>query len=423
MEEHDGGHHRGSECDGEMMPEPLHRTIVAVDIAGFAREDRTDQDRVRLRAAMYDLLDEAFTGRGIAAGRRAVMDVGDGTAILVDPDVPKNWLLALMPGLADRLAERNAGLAEPAQLRLRVVVHAGEVLHDEHGYAGAAILVAFRLLNAEFVRAGLAWTDAPLILAVSEAVYRGVVDSGYAGVDPASYRPVQLTSRDRQARAWCCLPGLTGPPAGPQPAAPPSPTPAAGRADSHYRSILLVDIENYGSRPDTVKGRLRHALRSMLLESIAAAGIGPEQHDPPGDQGDGLHVLFGPNVAKNRLIHPLVPRLAARLGRHNAHVPERERLRLRVVVDAGDLRRDDDGYYGTALDEAFGLVNCDELRSCLAGTAAPLVLAVSREIYEGIVRHEHDGIDPASYEAITVRLKRHDLAAWVHYPPGTGASR
>jgi hypothetical protein len=194
--------------------------------------------------------------------------------------------------------------------------------------------------------------------------------------------------------------------------------PAAGRADSHYRSILLVDIEDYGSRPDTVKGRLRHTLRSMLLESVAAAGIGPEQLDPPGDQGDGLHVLFGPNVAKNRLIHPLIPQLAVRLRQHDSRVPERERLRLRVVVDAGDLRRDDDGYYGTALDEAFGLLNCDELRTCLAQTAGPLVLAVSREIYEGIVRHEHDGIDPGAYQAITVRLKRHDLVAWVHYPPG-----
>lgn len=403
-----------------MLPEPVHRTIVAVDIAGFGREDRTDQDRVRLRAAMYDLLNEAFTGRGIAADRRAVMDVGDGAAILIDPDVPKNQLLALIPGLAEQLAEHNAGLPEPAQLRLRVAVHAGEVLHDEHGYAGADVLVAFRLLNAEAVRAGLTWTDTPLIIAISETVYRAVVDSGYAGVDPASYRPVQLAPRDGQARAWCYVPRLHGSPAGRRPAGEPSrsPAPAAGRADSHYRSILLVDVEDYGSRPDTVKGRLRQTLRSMLLESITAAGIGPEQHDPPGDQGDGLHVLFGPNVAKNRLIHPLIPQLAARLGRHNTHVPERERLRLRVVVDAGDLRRDNDGYYGTALDEAFGLLNCDELRTCLARTAGPLVLAVSREIYEGIVRHEHDGIDPASYEAITVRLKRHDLVAWVQYPLG-----
>jgi class 3 adenylate cyclase len=403
-----------------MMPEPVHRTIMAVDIAGFAREDRTDQDRVRLRAAMYDLLNEAFAGMAIAADRRAVVDVGDGAAILIDPDVPKNRLLALVPVLAKLLAEHNIGLPAPAELRLRIVVHAGEVLQDEHGYAGRDILVAFRLLNAEIVRAGLAWTESPLIVAVSDSIYRAVVDSGYAGVDPADYRPVKVTSIDGPSWAWCYVPRSSGPATGPRPPAAPSGSlpPAAARADSHYRSILLVDIENYSARPDTVKGRLRHSLRSMVLESIAAAGISPEHHDPPGDQGDGLHVLFGPNVAKNRLIHPLVSYLAARLDRHNTNVPERERLRLRVVVDAGDLRRDNDGYYGAALDEAFGLLNCDELRACLAGAAGPLVLAVSREIYEGIVRHEHDGIDPAAYETITVRPKRHDLVAWVHYPLG-----
>ncbi len=194
---------------------------MAVDIAGFAREDRTDQDRVRLRAAMYDLLNEAFAGMAIAADRRAVVDVGDGAAILIDPDVPKNRLLALVPVLAKLLAEHNIGLPAPAELRLRIVVHAGEVLQDEHGYAGRDILVAFRLLNAEIVRAGLAWTESPLIVAVSDSIYRAVVDSGYAGVDPADYRPVKVTSIDGPSWAWCYVPRSSGPATGPRPPAAP----------------------------------------------------------------------------------------------------------------------------------------------------------------------------------------------------------
>ena len=91
-------------------------------------------------------------------------------------------------------------------------------------------------------------------------------------------------------------------------------------------------------------------------------------------------------------------------------------MRLRVVVDAGELRRDRGGYYGTPLDEAYGLVNSDELRECLRRTRAPLVLVVTQELYEGVVRHGYGGIDPATYKRHTIRLKQRDLDVWIHRP-------
>lgn len=87
-----------------------------------------------------------------------------------------------------------------------------------------------------------------------------------------------------------------------------------------------------------------------------------------------------------------------------------------LVGDAGDLRRDARSYYGAALDEAYGLVNSEELRRCLRQTPGPVVLAVSPEIYEGIVRHDDDGIDQAAYERLAIRLTQRRLDAWAHYP-------
>jgi hypothetical protein len=112
----------------------------------------------------------------------------------------------------------------------------------------------------------------------------------------------------------------------------------------------------------------------------------------------------------------MIPSLTRQLATYNAVSSKREWMRLRVVVDAGELRRDARGYYGAALDEAYGLVNSEELRDCLRQTAGPLVLLVSPEIYEGIVRHGYDGIDHLAYERRIVRLKQRDLAVWVHRP-------
>ena len=53
---------------------------------------------------------------------------------------------------------------------------------------------------------------------------------------------------------------------------------------------------------------------------------------------------------------------------------------LRAVVDSGELYRHH-GFYGSALDDAYGLLNSTELRDCLRRHPEwPLGLMVSHEI-------------------------------------------
>src|SRR6266508_1020837 len=159
--------------------------------------------------------------------------------------------------------------------------------------------------------------------------------------------------------------------------------------DSLHRGILLIDIEGYSRPPRTnlVRGRLRKSLYLLLDEALQSVGIAAGQYEPK-DEGDGVLLLFGPNIPKNRLLHPLI----------------------------GELVSDEHGYFGEDLDEAFGLVNSDFLRNCLAETASPLVLLVTNQIYQGIVKQETVGIDPAIYKRVKVSVKGKRLYAWLQVP-------
>ena len=187
--------------------------------------------------------------------------------------------------------------------------------------------------------------------------------------------------------------------------------------DSLHRGILLIDIEGYSRPPRTnlVRGRLRKSLYLLLDEALQSVGIAAGQYEPK-DEGDGVLLLFGPNIPKNRLLHPLIAELVHGLVSHNGSALERERMRLRIVVHAGELVSDEHGYFGEDLDEAFGLVNSDFLRNCLAETASPLVLLVTNQIYQGIVKQETVGIDPAIYKRVKVSVKGKRLYAWLQVP-------
>jgi hypothetical protein len=73
-------------------------------------------------------------------------------------------------------------------------------------------------------------------------------------------------------------------------------------------------------------------------------------------------------------------------------------------------------FFGSALNDAYGLLNSDELRDNLRRhPEQPLALMVSQEIYDGVVRHGYGAINPADYFPTTVHLK-HGTS-----PPGSTA--
>ena len=111
-------------------------------------------------ACSYELLDRALAEAGFAARHlERLTDRGDGVLILIRPhdDLPKTVLLSrLIPILTALLVRYNAAVAWPTlQMRLRAVVHAGEVHDDGNGFYGEDLDVAFRLLDSPSVKRAL----------------------------------------------------------------------------------------------------------------------------------------------------------------------------------------------------------------------------------------------------------------------------
>jgi len=200
--------------DTRLPSGPVHRSIVAVDLEGST--NRTNPERGELRRILYALLDQALCAARINPGHLEPMaDRGDGVLMLIKPhdDVPKTNLLGLLiPALAALLDDHNAAATQPAlRLRLRAVVHAGEVHDDGKGFYGEDLDVAFRLLNATRVKRALKEAPAaPLVLVVSEEIFAGIVRHRY--VDGAMYEPlVRVRVAERQHRGWIHVPALGTP--------------------------------------------------------------------------------------------------------------------------------------------------------------------------------------------------------------------
>jgi hypothetical protein len=171
---------------------------------------RTNLVKGELRRVIYELLGRSLEAAAITGNRlERLADRGDGVLILIRPhdDVPKTLLLdRLIPLLTTLLTEYNAQAPQPAlRIRLRAVVHAGEVHVDPRGFYGQAIDIAIRLLDSPPVKKTLKHSAAPLVLVVSDEIYSGIVCHGY--VDADTYRPlVRVCVANRWHRGWVHVP-------------------------------------------------------------------------------------------------------------------------------------------------------------------------------------------------------------------------
>ena len=130
-------------------------------------------------------------------------------------EIPKRLLLShLIPALARLLAAYNSTISpadQPRILRLRAVIHAGEVLYDGKGFFGEDLDVAFRLLDAPRFKAELKSATVPLALVASDYIYQSVIKHGYQGIDDQEYLPlVTVNVGDQRRKGWVHLPRAGG---------------------------------------------------------------------------------------------------------------------------------------------------------------------------------------------------------------------
>lgn len=196
------------------------------------------------------------------------------------------------------------------------------------------------------------------------------------------------------------------------------------REQSCYRNVFGIDVENSTTRNDTAKARMRDAMYALVTEAFVRNEISADDHDPFLDSGDGLVALLQPTdrVPKTLLLQSVVPTLRRLVDEHNTRRPE-DRLRLRAVLHAGELHHDTRAPFGETLDVAFRLLDSPVTKRALRGTTAPLVLAVSDDIYRSVVRHRYDGIDPLTFTAfMTKRNATTWDSGWLHVPGRLRAS-
>jgi class 3 adenylate cyclase len=193
---------------------PRHRAIVALDIERST--SRPDPVKAELRSKIYELFDAALRSAGILRRHRdRFTDRGDGILALIHPvdQAPKAILLTTaIPALSQLLTDHNASLPRSSrlqrQLRVRVVVHAGEVHYDANGCFGEALDIAFRLLDAAHVKKALRTASDPLTLVISGDIYRAVVRHGYDGIEQRAFHPlVRVHIAGNRYPGWIHIPG------------------------------------------------------------------------------------------------------------------------------------------------------------------------------------------------------------------------
>jgi hypothetical protein len=191
------------------MPDhPEDRTILALDMEGFGRQELTNPTRVRLRRYLDSwcraLLDEAQ----VSPEQWCALDTGDGFVFSVDPHVSRDVLLdRFVTGLAEHLARHNRDCLATERIRLRLAMHAGEVLRDPQPIHGEATVLAFRLLGADVLRACLAATEQSLAAIVSETIHDNIIKHGYPPIEPLDWYAVLATTKEGPRRAWVHVPG------------------------------------------------------------------------------------------------------------------------------------------------------------------------------------------------------------------------
>jgi hypothetical protein len=238
----------------------VHRTIVVFDVERFGDHRRNNANQAAVRKGLYRSVTEAFDQAKIPWTPDDVEDRGDGIFVRLLPEVHKSLLAELLPSaLVAKLTAHNSTHPDEERIRLRMSLHAGEVLYDEHGVTGEAVNWAFRLVDAEPLKTELARSPGVLAIIASSWFFDQVIQHAAADVSRA-YRPVLVRAKDDTQRGWICLPDR-----------PPAP------ATSPYKGLRAFEKQDealFFGRNNVVRQVMDAVAAVALVPVVGSSGVG-----------------------------------------------------------------------------------------------------------------------------------------------------
>ena len=192
------------------MAVPQHFSIVVLDVEGSGKLSGPEKKQVR--EDLYALVRRGLQASGIEESSVRSEDRGDGVYLLISAEVSKRLLIDPFIGTVDGgLAERR--VRQPG-LRLRLVVHHGEVLLDAKGSSGGAIDTAFAMVDSAQLRTALRDAEkGRMAVVVPDDLYQSVV-RGYPTPDPQKFRMRLLETKRGKLRTWVTVTGAGEQPGG-----------------------------------------------------------------------------------------------------------------------------------------------------------------------------------------------------------------
>jgi hypothetical protein len=183
----------------------VHQTVMAVDIAGYGGMDRTRANYVKIRDGLFQSVEQAFEEADIPWSDCRHEGNGDGILVLAPPTIAKGCFAATLPRALDKaLRQYNDEHSAKEKIKLRMVLHAGEVTFDKHGVAATAVILAFRLLNAPRLKTALADSPATLGMIASDWFYDDVIRH-HPEYEPDTYHKVVVEVKETTDVGWIRL--------------------------------------------------------------------------------------------------------------------------------------------------------------------------------------------------------------------------
>jgi class 3 adenylate cyclase len=170
-----------------------------------------------------------------------------------------------------------------------------------------------------------------------------------------------------------------------------------------YRLVVAVDVEGYSKLDALNQSQVQLRLNEALERAARDSGLDRSQWYRQ-MRGDGELAVLPADVDAAKVVAEFTEQLAAALqDLRRVGTP----LRMRVAMHCGPLTAGVFGLVGDAPIVTCRLLDAKVVRNALAASGEhDLVLVISQQLFEDIVRTRFYGLDPARFRPTRFRTKQ-----------------